>query len=668
MAVSLSADLTEIDDCDAVDNWTSNETIGVDTENKREGTGSIGIEKVSQETSYAQYDYYADHGNTYLDITGETHIYFWVQSTMELDTKANGGIRLRVTDSGGNYEEWWVGGKDNYYGGFQNFVIYTGTTPNASSGTLIHNQIRYITIYFKVLGKTVVGEYNCWVDILYHGTGLIVKGGTSGDKGTFDEIIAADSTPAYGVLSKAYGAFILQGPITFGDNTGATSTYFKDTSQILLFADAMVSSTHYELKVVGNSTGTNSFELGEKSGTSGISGCIIKSVGTAKFKFTATDTNVDTMKLYGCSFIDAETVALPAYSTTKEVLNCNFEACGVVTPNTCTMKYCNFISADGDAMTISDTTFNVSDCMFISPTNHGIEITSAGTYGFVNIVFSGTDGVSKYDVENTTAGLVTIQNSGTSNAQYGDNTGGGTIVFESTKTLSIHVEDIDGNSIQHAQCYIQKTNPTSYTSTDSNLQGDLDYVTSVPIDADVPASGWLMVVDVSTGKEHHYRYASVNPTTKTFTLESKASGTCEAGGSATLLNDTGIGAMNVKEGDVIRNETSGGWAHVLTVNTDSVTTTPLSTGTWATGNTWSNNNLVVLYTTSDYAKTPLMNKETDSDGNASVNFNYQSPTSIVVRVRKSSTGTKYLPYTTSGTIGTSGYSVTVVLIRDDIAT
>jgi len=320
MAVTLTADLTEIDDCDVIDNWTSNEATAVDTGIYREGAGSVGIEKVSQEMSYAQYDYYTDHSNTYLDIAGETHIYFWAQTAGTFDTWANGGLRLRLTDSGGNYEEWWVGGYDNYYGGFQNYVCYTGTTPDDSSGSLIHNEIRYITIYFKITSKTVVGENNCWVDILYYGDGLLVKGGTSGDKGTFDEIIAADVTPAYGVLAKKFGAFVAQGPITFGDSSGATTTYFSDSNEIVLFADALVSSTHYAINVVGNSTGTNSVQFGSVTGSGslmvGSDGIIIKSVNASlPYSFTAANVDVDELFLYGNSFINTSNVYLGTSST-----------------------------------------------------------------------------------------------------------------------------------------------------------------------------------------------------------------------------------------------------------------------------------------------------------------------------------------------------------------
>lgn len=481
MAVTLSADLTVIDDCEALTGWSSNETIVLDPDSKRQGTNSIAIQKVSLETSWAQYDYYTDHGSTYLDITGETHIYFWTQCKQLLDTKANGGIRIRLTDASGNYREWWVGGYDNYYGGFQNYVIYTGTTPNASSGTLNLAQIQYITFYWKVISKNLSATNDCFVDIIYYGTGLIVKGGTSADKGTFDQIITADETPAYGVLSKKFGAFIVQGPITFGDNVGTTSTYFKDESKILLFADAMVSSTHYELKVVGNSTGTNSFELGSSVGGAGISGCIIKSVGTSKFKFTATDTNVNILKVCGSLFLDSSTVSLPPYSADKSVLNTTFEKCAEVLADTCTMTNCNFISSAGRAVRISSTSHNVTSCNFINcqtAVHHDVGGSESShlEYDYNKLMFTG----GTYHIENSAStpnyyiDIDRINGSNPDPAKINNSNGGSTTLLEIGVPLEINGVKTGTEPSNYVRCRIEKQ---SDGSTIMNQEAQTSYGT-----------------------------------------------------------------------------------------------------------------------------------------------------------------------------------------------
>lgn len=75
---------------------------------------------------------------------------------------------------------------------------------------------------------------------------------------------------------------------------------------------------------------------------------------------------------------------------------------------------------------------------------------------------------------------------------------------------------------------------------------------------------------------------------------------------------------------------------------------------------------VAIFKQSDM--TELMNEDTDINGLAEETFLYTTDVPIYVRVRKSSTGeTKYFPYSTSGTITSVGYTLTVVLSQDSIA-
>ena len=453
MTVTLTAGLTAIDNCDSATNWTSNETIVADTAIYREGAGAIAIQKVSQETSYAQYDYYTDNGNTYLNLTGESHIYFWTMCRQSLDTKAAGGIRLRLTDSSGNYREWYVGGSGDYYGGFQNYVIYTGTTPNNSSGTLVLNAIRYVTFYWKVTSKTIVAANDCYVDMIYYGTGLIVKGGTSGAKGTFDEIIAADLTPAYGILSKKFGVFVLQGPVTFGDNSGTTDTYFKDESQVIMFADAMVSSTHYEIKVVGNATGTNSFELGSKSGTAGISGCFIKSTSVSlPFKLTATDTNNNVFKLYGCTFDTHGVVDTCAAATNKEIVNCTFSnGQGEIQPNTMVFTRNTITGHDSTvgAVLYESTSHGITYTTFVNNVR-AAEFTVGGTYTLTGDQFTG----NTYDLHFTaSSGNLVIACGGNpkANPSTNENHSSGTVTINNTITMTVTVRNSANTLISGAR-------------------------------------------------------------------------------------------------------------------------------------------------------------------------------------------------------------------------
>jgi hypothetical protein len=479
MAVTLSSELTTIVNCDDTTNWVSSNTISADTEVYKEGTASIGLLKTSEATVYAIYDYYTANG-VYLDLT-DTHIYFWYRVAITIDTQANGGIQIYVEDSAAEWRKWYVGGSDNYYGGWQCYVVHTGETPDESSaGAINFAQIAKIGFYSVVLGKTVVNANNMWCDIYRYGKGLIATGGTDTDPATFDDIATADDAAAYGVVVKRYGTFIFQGPLTIGDEVGTASTYFKDTSQIVLFSDARVSATHYDIKVTGNTTGTTKVYFGSKSGTAGISGCIFKSVGAKKFTVTATNANITELGIYGCSFLDASTISLPAYSTTREVLSTNFEASAEVLADTCIVQYCKFINADDIGVRISSTDHNITDCDFISCV-HGVNIPNIGTYTFDALKFTG----NTYDIENSSTGAVTVNCVNGSNPSTVDNTAGGTTDIVNTVYLTVNVEDEDGNPVENAAVAIYKsldnselmnqlTDVNGQAQTTYNYTGDVD--------------------------------------------------------------------------------------------------------------------------------------------------------------------------------------------------
>lgn len=76
---------------------------------------------------------------------------------------------------------------------------------------------------------------------------------------------------------------------------------------------------------------------------------------------------------------------------------------------------------------------------------------------------------------------------------------------------------------------------------------------------------------------------------------------------------------------------------------------------------------VAVYKTSD--DTELLNTDTDSNGDAGTTFNYVSNTDIYLRIRKSSTGaTRYLPFNTTGTIYSTGFTLGIILYEDTIVT
>jgi hypothetical protein len=75
---------------------------------------------------------------------------------------------------------------------------------------------------------------------------------------------------------------------------------------------------------------------------------------------------------------------------------------------------------------------------------------------------------------------------------------------------------------------------------------------------------------------------------------------------------------------------------------------------------------VAIYKTSD--NTEIMNVLTNASGIATKSVEYLSNTTVYIRVRKSSTGTRYLNNDSAGTITSSGLTSTITMITDSVAT
>ena len=199
------------------------------------------------------------------------------------------------------------------------------------------------------------------------------------------------------------------------------------------------------------------------------------------------------------------------------------------------------------------------------------------------------------------------------------------------------------------------------------------------VDLDIPQTGWLHVWDASSNTKQNYRYTSWSG--KTFNLLANLTGMADAGGSTTTLIDAAgnFTGINIQEGDTIVNtsDTPDSWAVVdEIVSATELTTSALQGGaanTWAAGNTYSFHRLAIDYTDNeDLVDIPIFNGQTNASGQISTPYNYSAYSTslpVTIRIRTNTPGsTNYIPLTTSGTITSSGYSGTVVLTQDTVAT
>ena len=154
-----------------------------------------------------------------------------------LDTWNNGGVKCRLSD-GTNYSEWYLGGAGVFGSKWKMVPFYTGSTPDAVSGTLNLSAVTSIVYYFTGVTKSKL-PYNVFVDYLTYGsvgTGIKITGGGVGTEEAFSDVYGDDQTAAAGLLDYDSGVYFLNGAITFGD-TATNNCYFKDTNQIIVSRD-----------------------------------------------------------------------------------------------------------------------------------------------------------------------------------------------------------------------------------------------------------------------------------------------------------------------------------------------------------------------------------------------------------------------------------------------
>jgi len=477
MAISVTPNLTDVSMCESTTGWAGGiANLLLQSTAIIQGTYSLAA-WINNTTSAVEY-----YTITSADLSTGQHVYVWMLCNGRVDTKANGGYRIVLYTDASNYATFYVGGNDTHGNGWNLLVCDASATPTAEIGTFNPAAVTRIGIQFKTItaatkqGQTYI--QNCFWDAVRYGTGLTITSGAT-DNITFESIYAVDSnsTYSYGVVSKSYGSYIIQGKLILGSATSGDID-FGDSNQVVIFPDNdKVADSFYGIQVLGNSGGTTNFTLGENSGGSGISGCTFKAIGSKTFSLDVSTTANDIIGLYGSNFINAGTITLPVTGTNKEMLNCNITTMDGVVVSTCKTENCNFISADDEAVILANTGHNLKDSTFISNPN-AIRVTTAGTYTFDNLQFTG----NTVDVDNTSGGSVIINCINTSNPT----TYTGSTTFNFPVDISVEVIDVAGDPIETAQVAVYKTSDnTQLLNTDTDSSGlaetTFNYTTSTAI-------------------------------------------------------------------------------------------------------------------------------------------------------------------------------------------
>ena len=147
MAVTITPDLTVINAADSTTNWVGTKIVAVDTEFYREASGSVSSTLKNSGTNN-----YVGYGMSSTDLSSN-HLRIWFNTAIAsyLDTKANGGIRMYISD-GSNTGQWYVAGNDTYGGGWKQFVMYTETPFDTSTGTVTKTAITQVGMCLNLTG------------------------------------------------------------------------------------------------------------------------------------------------------------------------------------------------------------------------------------------------------------------------------------------------------------------------------------------------------------------------------------------------------------------------------------------------------------------------------------------------------------------------------------
>ena len=202
------------------------------------------------------------------------------------------------------------------------------------------------------------------------------------------------------------------------------------------------------------------------------------------------------------------------------------------------------------------------------------------------------------------------------------------------------------------------------------------------VQADVPSTGWIRVVDTSVpGKEERYEFSGISGSGVTLRTVSAGTGTATGTDATDQLGRLESTAVSLnfgtdgkaKVGHQIRNLTTGEYGVVLRdVSANVLETTPSISG-WTSGDTYEINKIVSAIDVADTCYFPFIDDVCASGATSlSKSLKFAATTEILARARFSDPdigGTRILPFELLGqTISNSDLTITAIRTTDPIAT
>lgn len=415
MAVTLVGEV--VNSCDAITGFTTGNISGDD--DFVQGTGAIG-QKISATTTEM---YTTSLGATapynFASGGGEFgyHIIMWFNT--KTPVASSSGLRI-VVGNGTSRGQWYVEPSGFYKGGFITRVVDAASAFDviaAGTWTLGGNpgQLTNVTQMGGVFETTtsIMGSFNnCQLDQMTIGLGVRVDAGTVGTPNTFETVRAADEdTNFWGWWSSKVGAIVGQGKLYIGPSTGSATSVFSDEGVVVIFPDVgagQVASGFYEIATRGAGTDVT------------LVGCFISAENPSAARWgltidSTTNSYSDTNSVYS----GFGTLSLNSTTTLTGV---KLDGGQAITQNSASLDGCqilNAATADGVAFITANDIESIQNCDFTFSDGHAIELTSAHPASPTEITFTG----NTFTGYGGTAGSNLTANSGSTDAAIYNNSG-----------------------------------------------------------------------------------------------------------------------------------------------------------------------------------------------------------------------------------------------------
>ena len=366
----MATDLrTELNDCDAQTGFVGDGPVDVDNTVGfvYEGTNSI----TTQHTNTDEHIYTGTFsgGTANPQNLSDATCYMIVKDNLA-QTAANGGIQYVIGD-GTDRIGFGVGGNDDpgmpldvFWNTYKLDVTERANAPynNVYAGVLANltvTSISQVGLGTVHLAKAQGNVDNIKLDrMCFHANGsyaLRVNGGTSGTPETTADVLSDSQTNGMGLVANPFGsAYTWFGPTEFGEPTANADSYFSASDEQWVLFGGAVGATHFPFRVVGNATDTISFTL---------DGVSITNIGT-RAEFDMTSTDVNTLSLASCSFIDVGAISFPTTTSgTRTVDTCTFTNCDLLDFGATTATDCviNGTTVANGALTLDENTGYVAN-------------------------------------------------------------------------------------------------------------------------------------------------------------------------------------------------------------------------------------------------------------------------------------------------------------------